>query len=104
MDRTVSLESSCVLVCLSLTMTTTMMMYWYRWCWWWFDRDRDDEASCLTRRVCLSYLSEMRIMRIMRKRRTLQGRVESNVDVGEQMLDCTLSLKINHYYYSHLIG
>ncbi len=42
-------------------------------------------------------------MRIMRKRRTLQGHVESNVidvDVGgggEQMLDCTLSLKINHY-------
>ena len=47
--------------------------------------------------------------RIMRRKRTLQGHVESNVDVdvgggGEQMLDCTLSLKINHYYYSHFIG
>ncbi len=46
----------------------------------------------------------------MRRKRTLQGHVESNViDVvvdgcGEQMLDCTLSLKINHYYYYHLIG
>ena len=73
-----------------------------------FDRGRDDEASCLTRRVCLSYLSEMRIMRIMKRKRTLQGHVESNVVVGgggEKMLDCTLSLKINHYYYySHFIG
>ena len=47
-----------------------------------------------------------------RKRRTLQGHVESNVvDVvvaggggGERMLDCTLNLKNYHYYNTHFIG
>ena len=47
-----------------------------------------------------------------RKRRTLQGHVESNVvdvvagggGVGERMLDCTLNLKNFHYYNTHLIG
>ena len=46
-----------------------------------------------------------------KRRRTLQGHVESNVDVdvvaggvGERMLDCTLNLKNYHYYNTHFIG